>query len=58
MIIKHTVSIEIEESRIKGLSKKQIRDEVKCAIDAVVSAMEHEDHELHFLYDTDYRKEG
>ena len=51
MKIRHTVTIEIDESRLRGVTKEEARKCVKQEIDNIVGAMQDEDFNLNFLYD-------
>lgn len=51
MKIKYTTTIEIDDSKICNLSKSYVIEEVKKAMDSIVTAMETSDFEIKYLID-------
>jgi hypothetical protein len=57
MKIKYAATINLDDNKYRNLDKAYVRDQVIRVLDGIISAMEDNDHELHFLIDENKEQE-
>lgn len=58
MKIRYTNTINLDDDKFKNLDKTYIREQVKNVLDNIITAMENDDFELHYLIDENKEKQN